>query len=699
MRWKPPTTALLIGCLATTAFNSLGWLPFSEYKLYDYYLRSRPSEPQDKKVVIVGINEKDIKKLDFPITDNTLATLLTKIKAQNPRAIGLDLHRNTNIGDRANQRLNKIFSSTPELIGVEKTDGGNPNHLSISPPSELKKLGQTGASEIIEDGENGVVRRGYLYVKQSNQPEPIPSFGLAVALKYLQSENILTAGHGDKSWLKLKEAVFPMLEANRLIYNDRAVDNYQSIINYHNTKEKFLKISVSEVLENKIDNNLLKNKIVFIGTTAETIKDIYTTPYSYKSSENNDFTYGVEIHASMTSQIVNAALKKRIIIKFPPFFWQYSGLLILLLTSSFGSWYLYVKNNLSLSRKIILHIVYSIFSLIVIVILGYLLLLNGWWFFTVTALLLSLSSEVSIYIFIRLDQLKQKNIILEQKVEQRTQALFEAQKKIVTQEKLAVYQKLSQYIAHEIKNKTNIIGLNIENSQEDTKELQLIIEDNLFLFEEIAEPGVRLPNEIINNLNSKLSRIKSLNQKVTLIISEIYNRGTESNDDGALLDPNVDLNQMLDNLLSDAQEICKIKYPDLQIVIERNYDENLQKLSCRSSEIERTFDNIISNVVYYLYQKSIVTHHYQPNLSIITQNKTNEIYIKIRDNGTGIAPENLPKIFQIFWTTKTDPEGLGLGLHFAKESVEKHGGKILVDSIEDEYTEFTVILPVLSQKV
>ena len=122
MRWQPPTIAVLIGCLTTAAFNSLGWLQISERQLYDYYLRSRPEEPQDKKIIIIGLTEKDIEKLGFPISDDTLATLLTKIKEQNPRAIGLDLHRNVNIGEEGNKKLDNIFSSTPQLIGVEKTD-------------------------------------------------------------------------------------------------------------------------------------------------------------------------------------------------------------------------------------------------------------------------------------------------------------------------------------------------------------------------------------------------------------------------------------------------------------------------------------------------------------------------------------------------------------------------------------------------
>ncbi|WP_019505901.1 CHASE2 domain-containing protein [Pleurocapsa sp. PCC 7319] len=692
MRWQPPTIAILIGYLTVTAFNSLGWLQISERNLYDNYLRSRPSEPQDGKIVIIGLTEKDIEKLGFPIGDDTLATLLTKIKAQNPRAIGLDLHRNVNIGDEGNKNLDNIFRSTPELIGVEKTDGGNPYHRSISPPTELAELDGTGASEIIEDGEHGVVRRGYLYVQKSTEDEQIPSLGLAVALKYLEAENIVPTGYGKKSWLKLNDAVFPLLEANRLFYSERTIDNYQTIINYCNNENKFLHVSVSEVLENRIEDNLFQDKIIFIGTMAETIEDIYTTPYSY-GEENHDFTYGVEIHASMTSQIVNAALSGRTIIRFLPFYWQYSGLFILLITTSFSSWYLYTRNNFFPRKKIVLHLVYSIFSLITILVIGYLLLLFGWWTPTVTALLLAFSSEVCIYVFIKLDQLEQENITLERKVKQRTQALREAQKKILSQEKLAVYQKLAQYIAHEIKNKTNIIGLNIENSQTDIEELQLIIEDNSFLFEEIGDPQAQLPQSIIANLNNKLSRIKSINQKVTLIISEIYNRGTENNNKKSPIDPDVDINQMLDLLLSEATEICKIKYHDLEIIIERNYDRSLRRLSCVRSEIERALDNIISNAIYHLYQKSTSTRDYQPKLSISTQNIESEIEIKIKDNGTGIKSKDLDHIFQIFWTTKTSPEGLGLGLHFAKELIEKHGGKISVDSVESEYTEFTVSLP------
>lgn len=694
MKLRSPFLAISIGCLTAAIFNSLGWLQISERKLYDFYLRLRPLESPEQKIVIVGLNEPDIEKLGFPIDDKTLATLLTKIKLQNPRVIGLDLHRNVNIGTQ-NKELKTIFSSTPQLIGVEKTDGGNPNHQTISPPKELAKRGQTGASEIIEDGESGIVRRGYLYVRRSNKSENLPSFALAMALKYLEEENIFPVSSGTKNWLKLGKTVFPMLQFNRLFYPSWTIDNYQTIINYRSQSGAFLEVSVSEVLNNENAGDLLQDKIVIIGTTAETIKDIYTTPYDY-NTVNFNFSYGVEIHGNLASQIINSALYNRVAIDFLNPYWQYGGILFLLTVTSFVSWYLYYQENILKQKKTIIPLACSLFSAIAIFGVSYLFLLFGWWIPAVTSIVTILSSQTILYIFIKLKQLEQANTILTQKVQERTQALEEAQQKILSQEKLSLYQKLSRYVAHEIKNKTNIIGLNIQNSQTDLTELQLIIEDNSFIFEEISDSDTRSPNFIISDLNDKLSRMEQINQKVTSIINEIYRYQENNNVTTA-----IDIHQLLERVLSDAIQIYKIKHSELKIAIERHYEDNLQEINCIASDIERALDNIVNNAFYYLAKKNNNLQNYQPRLTVSTQKKQNSVIIKIKDNGIGIPAENINKIFTMFWTTKTLGESMGIGLHFAKELIEKNSGSISVDSIEGEYTEFIVTLPSpldLSQK-
>ena len=68
--------------------------------------------------------------------------------------------------------------------------------------------------------------------------------------------------------------------------------------------------------------------------------------------------------------------------------------------------------------------------------------------------------------------------------------------------------------------------------------------------------------------------------------------------------------------------------------------------------------------------------------------------MRVRDNGTGIAPEIRDKLFQPFVTTKPTGEGTGLGLSIAYDIVtQQHGGTIEVDSRESEFAEFTICLP------
>ena len=678
--------AILMGCVTAATFNALGWLQISERKLYDFYLRLRPQESPEQKIVIVGLNEQDIEKYGFPLEDNTLVTLLDKIKAQNPRVIGLDLHRNVNIGTQNNESLNSIFRSTPQLIGVEKTDGGNPNFKSISPPTELAKRGQTGASEMIEDGESGVVRRGYLYVQKSTVEKVLPSFVLAMALKYLEEENIFPTGYGKQNWLKLGKAIFPMLQPNRLFYDNQAIDNYQTLINYRSSSQ-IPQVSVFQVLENKIIDNFLEDKIVIIGTTAETIKDIYTTPKDY-DLVNFNFSYGVEIHGSLTSQIINSAISDRVIIKFIPVYLQYVGLLVLLAITVLTTWYLYCQKHFLMLRKTIIPIIISLISIATIFMAGYVFVLWGWWFPTVTSLIIVLSSQASIYLFIKLEQLQQANKILAEKVKARTLALEEAQQKILFYEKQALYQKLTRYIAHEIKNKTNIMGLTIQNSQTDLAELRAIVEDNAFLFEEMIMNETRLPSEIIADLHRKLLRMQQIESKITSIINEIYDRNKKDSN----VTTAIDINHLIERLLVDAGQIYRIKYNNAQLVIESQYDENLPQIDCVISDLERALENIISNTLYYLGKKSSKSQNYQPILSVSTQNKSNAIEIKIKDNGTGIPAANLDKIFTMFWTTKSSGESMGIGLHFAKQLIEKNNGTISVNSVEEEYTEFIVIL-------
>ncbi|HEY9711015.1 MAG TPA: CHASE2 domain-containing protein, partial [Oculatellaceae cyanobacterium] len=93
------------------ALRFLGWLQPWEWAALDQSFRWRPLEPTDKRIVIVGISEEDLKKVgQWPMTDAVLAKLLEKVKAQNPRAIGLDLYRDLSVAP-GNAELVKVFET------------------------------------------------------------------------------------------------------------------------------------------------------------------------------------------------------------------------------------------------------------------------------------------------------------------------------------------------------------------------------------------------------------------------------------------------------------------------------------------------------------------------------------------------------------------------------------------------------------
>ena len=85
---------------------------------------------------------------------------------------------------------------------------------------------------------------------------------------------------------------------------------------------------------------------------------------------------------------------------------------------------------------------------------------------------------------------------------------------------------------------------------------------------------------------------------------------------------------------------------------------------------------------------------FEPKLTAATKSLGDKVEIRIRDNGTGIAPELREKLFSPFFTTKPAGEGTGLGLSITHDIIVKqHGGSIEVDTRPGEFTEVRIVLP------
>ncbi|KAF3888245.1 MULTISPECIES: CHASE2 domain-containing protein [Nostocales] len=299
----PAIAAIIIG------LRYLGCLQSLELAALDRFFQLRPIEPRDSRIVIVEVNEKDIRKLRWPIPDAQLAKAISILKQQQPRAIGLDIYRDLPV-EPGYQELVKVFQSTPTLIGIRKVVSDY-SGSEIDPPPALNAE-QVSANDLVVD-KDGKLRRSLLSVKNA-KGDTILSLGAHLALMYLEAQGIYLQPETNK--MKLGKAVFVPFKKHDGGYVGADTGGYQIISNFRNIQQGFLTVSISDVLAGNIPKNFARDRIVLIGVTAESSGDFFYTPYSASAHSQATFrSAGAIVHADLASQIISAALEGRPLIK------------------------------------------------------------------------------------------------------------------------------------------------------------------------------------------------------------------------------------------------------------------------------------------------------------------------------------------------------------------------------------------------
>ncbi|MEE3718268.1 adenylate/guanylate cyclase domain-containing protein [Tumidithrix elongata RA019] len=316
-QWRGVLLAAPSATLLVLILRLSGFLQPLEWAMLDQFFRWRSPEPDDPRVVIVGIDEPAFQKLGWPMSDGKLAEVLTKIEQQKPRAIGLDLARDLPV-EPGHQALVAFYKNTSHLIGAEKkpssNDATNKEGSVINPPPELQQQDQVGDISLPIDSDNRV-RRGLLSQQFRDRP-PSLSFALKLALIYLKIEP-------DEN-IPYPEAI----NTEHFRENDggyiRADDGgHQILINFRRSLHGFRTISVVDVLEGKIPPDLMRDRVVLIGVTAPSTKDFFVTPLDGGLGNNRLQTPGVEVHAQVVSQLIGAAMEGRTGIKTWFEIWEY----------------------------------------------------------------------------------------------------------------------------------------------------------------------------------------------------------------------------------------------------------------------------------------------------------------------------------------------------------------------------------------
>lgn len=314
VRFRNGLGSTLLVTLIVLAIRSLSILQGAEFGLLDQFFRMRGEEPIDSRIVIVAIDENDISQGDrWPVSDQQLVEVLEQIQKMNPRAIGLNLYRDIPISP-GTLRLQKILETNTNIIGIEQLPDQSGSQ--VAPPPILEKDKRVGFNNIILDSDQRV-RRSFLYWKINRGEYVRESFSLKLAKLYLSKENIYEQSSPNHvSDLKLGRGIFRQFQSNDGPYINADAGAYQVMVNFRGKSGRFTTFTLQDLMSGDIPSQILRDKIVLIGTTATSLNDFSATPYTdHQFGGATSLMSGMELQAQFTSQILSAALDGRSLLK------------------------------------------------------------------------------------------------------------------------------------------------------------------------------------------------------------------------------------------------------------------------------------------------------------------------------------------------------------------------------------------------
>lgn len=295
----------LIVALAIIGIRQAKGLKVFELAAYDHLVRLSPPQKPDDRILIIGISESDIKKQKrWPLSDRVIAQLLQQLQQHQPKVIGLDVYRDIPHGVGHPELITQLAAKN--VIVITKGEKIEVDAVS-SPPTVLPE--QVGFSDLVVDLDN-VIRRNLLYVESPSGQNNFYSLALRVSLKYLSDlSDRPVEFKATPEALKIGSTSLSPLTANSGGYrlDESEALGWQILLRYHSPNSVARIVSLSDVLENKVDPDWIKGRIILVGYTAPSVKDVFATPYSALQGKNYLMS-GVEIHAQMVSQILGMVL-------------------------------------------------------------------------------------------------------------------------------------------------------------------------------------------------------------------------------------------------------------------------------------------------------------------------------------------------------------------------------------------------------
>ena len=273
-------------------------------------------------------------------------------------------------------------------------------------------------------------------------------------------------------------------------------------------------------------------------------------------------------------------------------------------------------------------------------------------------------------------ELQEKNDELEDTLRE----LRRTQDRVISQQKLMELGQLTGAIAHELSNPLNIISNFAGASRELLEEFK----------EDAEQEGPA--GEILDELNRNMRSIESGCGRASRIVQEALKLGQEKEN----VSESVEINQLVRSHVRTTMDTAPREPGTGDVELREDLDPDAGTLQAMPADLGRVVTQIVQNALEAMGKRAGSEDPgsgYRPVLEVRTRRNGAHVEIVLRDNGTGISPDVIGRIFNPFFTTKPGNRGTGLGLSLTHDIVREHGGEITVESEPGRYTEMTVRIP------
>ncbi|MCK9399211.1 MAG: ATP-binding protein [Bacteroidales bacterium] len=250
---------------------------------------------------------------------------------------------------------------------------------------------------------------------------------------------------------------------------------------------------------------------------------------------------------------------------------------------------------------------------------------------------------------------------LEYKVQKKSEELLEAQNELIHIEKIASLGKLSASVAHEINNPLSgvLTYTKLVHKQLSKTELDPIVKQSMLKHLKVIETETKRCGDIVKGLLD-------------------FSRKDQENFN----------NQHFNKVLKETFDLIAHQMKMENIIFSSDFSAQSDLIYCSENQIKQACVAILVNASEAVSENGeILIRTFNPD--------TDNIRLEIIDNGSGIAPEDIPHIFEPFFSAKHKTSGIGLGLAIAHGIVISHKGKIEVESKLGKGTIISVILPLI----